>query len=334
LGFYMMLKSKGMSVKDHPVVGQIVKSRGFLEKIRPIERKLKTHLDNLYRGLKTGQRPATVAEHTEEDTEDEATDSESFPEEQVAKQTSKAKDPKKKRKKSKAEKVMNAQLFVEEAKLRAEEQSFVKSISKGKKKEAAAPKKFDHSLKSLDNFGEFSKGDRGDDGEDYDNLLEDMRAVTKKTRTEASGDADVPLPKPKQPDFQRFSKQPEKKSQKRGREPEPLQVVDNELYDQVAGKVESKKLEKEAKKRRTPVAADAEEGVEKRQVSREILKNEGLKKYRKKEDRNARVKHRNKYTRAIQKRRKQVQEVRESENTYGGEHTGIKARTVKSVSLG
>ncbi len=45
----MLLKSSGKKVKDHPVVEQLVELRAALEKIKPIETKLKYQIDKLVR---------------------------------------------------------------------------------------------------------------------------------------------------------------------------------------------------------------------------------------------------------------------------------------------
>ena len=45
--FYLLLKSEGRSVRDHPVVLRLVEIRAYLEKLRPIDRKLKYQIDKL-----------------------------------------------------------------------------------------------------------------------------------------------------------------------------------------------------------------------------------------------------------------------------------------------
>jgi|TARA_B110000977_G_scaffold194188_1_gene270389 U3 small nucleolar RNA-associated protein 3 len=45
--FYLLLKSEGRPVKDHPVVLRLVEIRAYLEKLRPIDRKLKYQVDKL-----------------------------------------------------------------------------------------------------------------------------------------------------------------------------------------------------------------------------------------------------------------------------------------------
>ena len=45
--FYLLLKSEGRSVRDHPVVLRLVEIRAYLEKLRPIDRKLRYQIDKL-----------------------------------------------------------------------------------------------------------------------------------------------------------------------------------------------------------------------------------------------------------------------------------------------
>ena len=48
--FYLVLKSSGEKVQDHPVIEHLVKLRILLEKIRPMEGKLKSQIDRLLQG--------------------------------------------------------------------------------------------------------------------------------------------------------------------------------------------------------------------------------------------------------------------------------------------
>jgi len=47
LTYYLLLKAEGRAVKDHPVIAQLVELRVALEKMRPLDAKLKYHLDRL-----------------------------------------------------------------------------------------------------------------------------------------------------------------------------------------------------------------------------------------------------------------------------------------------
>jgi len=72
---------------------------------------------------------------------------------------------------------------------------------------------------------------------------------------------------------------------------------------------------------------------EKRGITYAIAKNKGLTPRRKKEQRNPRVKHREKYRKAKIRRKGQVRTVRTEMQRYGGEATGIKSHVTKSVKL-
>lgn len=76
-----------------------------------------------------------------------------------------------------------------------------------------------------------------------------------------------------------------------------------------------------------------EEVGEKREITYQIAKNKGLTPYRKKEQRNPRVKHKLKYRKAKIRRKGAVREVRTEISRYGGEASGIKANVKKSIKI-
>ena len=47
LVFYLLLKAEGQPVQQHPVIARLVEIRAFLEKIRPIDKKLRYQIDKL-----------------------------------------------------------------------------------------------------------------------------------------------------------------------------------------------------------------------------------------------------------------------------------------------
>lgn len=50
----MKLKAEGKTVKDHPVIDQLVRIRTILEKMKPIEAKLKHQIEQLLKIAETG----------------------------------------------------------------------------------------------------------------------------------------------------------------------------------------------------------------------------------------------------------------------------------------
>jgi len=89
--------------------------------------------------------------------------------------------------------------------------------------------------------------------------------------------------------------------------------------------------ESELEEDKTVEEEEKEEG--KRGITYQIAKNKGLTPHRKKEQRNPRVKHRNKYRKARICRKGQVREPRKEIQKYGGEISGIKIGVVKSIKL-
>lgn len=72
---------------------------------------------------------------------------------------------------------------------------------------------------------------------------------------------------------------------------------------------------------------------ERRQITYQIAKNKGLTPYRKKELRNPRVKHRNKFRKALIRRKGAHRTVRKEIKRYDGEKFGIKATVKKGIKI-
>ncbi|KAJ6634971.1 Something about silencing protein 10 [Pseudolycoriella hygida] len=72
---------------------------------------------------------------------------------------------------------------------------------------------------------------------------------------------------------------------------------------------------------------------DRRQITYQMSKNKGLTPHRKKELRNPRVKHRNKFRKAIIRRKGAVRTVRKELKKYSGEISGIKATTKKGIKI-
>jgi len=54
ISFYLSLKAEGKSVKDHPVIDQLVKIRTIMEKLAPLDKKLKYQIDKLLKTAAVG----------------------------------------------------------------------------------------------------------------------------------------------------------------------------------------------------------------------------------------------------------------------------------------
>lgn len=78
---------------------------------------------------------------------------------------------------------------------------------------------------------------------------------------------------------------------------------------------------------------ELDEDDERRGITYQIAKNKGLTPYRRKELRNPRVKNKNKYRKALIRRKGAVRAVRTETKRYGGELSGIKASVKKGIKI-
>jgi U3 small nucleolar RNA-associated protein 3 len=97
------------------------------------------------------------------------------------------------------------------------------------------------------------------------------------------------------------------------------------------------RIEMLAERARAFIPPVQDETDERRDAGYKIMKNKGLTRIRKKEVRNSRVKYRNKFEKAVMRRKGQVQDtIREGPSdgaNYAGEETGIRTHLKKSVRL-
>lgn len=110
-------------------------------------------------------------------------------------------------------------------------------------------------------------------------------------------------------------------------------------YNQLMEKIELKKKQKcleKVKKSKIDQDEESEENLTtgKREIDRKMNKNKGhILSKKKKIDRNPRVKHREKYRRAVVKRKGQVRPMRDSKFKYDGEYGGVKAGVIHSKKI-
>ncbi|KAI8987937.1 Sas10 C-terminal domain-containing protein [Mycotypha africana] len=116
-----------------------------------------------------------------------------------------------------------------------------------------------------------------------------------------------------------------------------VQDSDDEFYESiVADKQATKRAKREQYEAERPEIESRDIEVDdgqKRLASYKILKNKGLTPHRKKENRNARVKHRNKYAKKLKKLSSTRAVHKMPTATYGGEMSGVKTNVIKSVKL-
>ncbi|KAG0275073.1 hypothetical protein BGZ95_009207 [Linnemannia exigua] len=106
-----------------------------------------------------------------------------------------------------------------------------------------------------------------------------------------------------------------------------------EVLDAKAAKKAARKALNENLEQSTSFEDTSMDPNDKRSISWQILKNKGLTPHRKKEQRNPRVKHRNKYETAKKKIKSVKRVFTRLEGSYGGEKTGIKTGLARSVKF-
>lgn len=115
---------------------------------------------------------------------------------------------------------------------------------------------------------------------------------------------------------------------------EPMDDTDN--TDEDENPISSKEAPTQSDSDEEEQLDEAEEmgdDEERRQITYQMSKNKGLTPHRKKELRNPRVKHRNKFRKALIRRKGAVRTVRKESKRYGGEVSGIKASTKKGIKI-
>ncbi|XP_015174950.1 PREDICTED: something about silencing protein 10 [Polistes dominula] len=112
-------------------------------------------------------------------------------------------------------------------------------------------------------------------------------------------------------------------------------IMDDELNEEnnLSENDDEDKLSVEEDNQENKVLEEMEDTEEKRAITYQIAKNKGLTPHRKKEQRNPRVKHRNKYRKAKIRRKGAVREVRKELTRYSGEMSGINVSAKKSIKL-
>jgi U3 small nucleolar RNA-associated protein 3 len=114
-------------------------------------------------------------------------------------------------------------------------------------------------------------------------------------------------------------------------------LVESELMSRTRNRVhfddESDNEEESFTMANDTTVTDEDASANKRAINYKIEKNKGLTPHRNKLVRNPRVKHREKYRKALIKRKSVVPKVRHETKRYSGEASGIRVGVVRSVKL-
>ncbi|KAJ2159042.1 something about silencing protein 10 [Coemansia sp. RSA 552] len=348
----------GLELRDHPVIGSIVEFRRRLEVMDALQERLRPLLELFGEELASGSIATAAADSNggsekapaKDDADVEMADARQAPAAPLAERKAKARSARRDRK---------AGAFLAAVAPAADSYSELQaSLRKSRKSRGRQTMGWD-ALEDGD-LGEQERMDEGD-AQDKARAIRRLRNHAKRivqargkrnARDRLAGDADVPY---KERNAGRLRHddttaaavraQTENYGDDLGMDLDsdgPGGDRDGDYYTEIVQRKEQGKADKEARRQahwaQMVAANEAEEaaveGSTKRGVNYQILKNKGLLPRRTKEQRNPRVKRRQRYEKAKKKLSSSAAQVRAQEGNYGGEATGIKSNLTRSTHFG
>ncbi|KAK4521214.1 vesicular-fusion protein S17 [Mucor velutinosus] len=338
ISFYFALKaSEANDVREHPVIQALFKLRQTLEKLESLEKKLESDIEAFIAGLDQEDKPTTIAKQPKQ----KKTSSKKSKASAAMAHESEAESELESDQQDESE---NEQDILNEIQDIEQEFKSLKKLAK-KRKRAAASDDFGE-LDALDELDMEDKIAKKKSIRDYVAKIDSKQA---KNASKYQGDVDLPY-RDRVKQERKGVAQPQDTSADLDNadwdEDDTAAAnevrygkadSDDEYYaDVVANKDAIKRAKKESyEAERAPIESrdiEVEEG-HKRLASYKMLKNKGLTPHRKKENRNARVKHRNKYAKQMKKLSSTRAVVKAQTAGYGGEMSGVKTNVIKSVKL-
>eukprot|EP00742_Colponemidia_sp_Colp-10_P005701 GILJ01006094.1.p1 GENE.GILJ01006094.1~~GILJ01006094.1.p1 ORF type:complete len:583 (-),score=152.42 GILJ01006094.1:122-1870(-) len=415
LSFYLVLKAEGKSIKDHPVIGQLVHIRTILEKLRPLDQKLKYQLDKLLtmpteavvsngngasaeasadplrfkpnvRALdskindsmredsdevyKAPKMAAVQFEEVDAATKKQQRDLDRLKRKAAKSQILRDLREELSEKPEEISEKTNIHNYVddeEEHRNRFEEENFVRVQVSRKDKKLSKRKALEatklHSYEDFADFGDLLQQEKEEDAADlnlmrkkslgqYISQIEGARKG-KKTLT---GDEDLPRRDRDRSTRSTRTDDPDDdaalhfggggsdedgmdmsmdngKAKKGGKRKANLDEEDDFYKDVAASKQQIKRAKQDIYEHKPVLPGAQAETDGQRGVSFNIMKNKGLTRKRSKENRNARVKNKNKYAKAVVNRKGAVRPMLDRSTAYAGETSGIKSNVVRSVAF-
>ncbi|CAN4119045.1 unnamed protein product [Withania somnifera] len=360
--FYLLLKSEGQPVRDHPVISRLVEIKNLLNKMKELDGYLPSKLEDLLH--------KNVDDVTDVELEGKNLDSEPLPishKPSVASTDIQETEPleaelvetnglKSQRKSESKRKRQDDQIGIQSMEMlkvrtsleeKLKQTGVLSSISREHEKQNKRSRLLNGLLATPDDFDD----DAGDDRE-IRSLNKLSRLLTPQVARSKviSGDDDLP----KRDDIgERRKKHELRVLAGAGVEPsddvvkdEPSDASDDvatsddsemdsdlEFYREVEKQHSAKLAAKEKMYSRSPAMPLTPETLVdgKRQINYLMEKNRGLTRHRKKQDKNPRKKYRGKHEKAQKRREGQVQKIKKPSGPYGGETTGINAGISRSI---
>ncbi|KAG5578512.1 hypothetical protein H5410_058646 [Solanum commersonii] len=363
--FYLLLKSEGQPVRDHPVIARLVEIKNLLNKMKELDGYLPSKLEDLLHkdvdnvtgvklagrsldseSLPISDKPSVVSTDSQE----------AEPHEAELVEANGLNSQRKKESKRKRQDDQVGIQSMEMLKVRASLEEKLKqtgvlsSIARKNEKEYKRSRLLNGMLATPDDFDDDAMG--AEDDRETRSLNKLSRLLTSQVARPKiiSGDDDLP----KRDDIgERRRKHELRVLAGAGVEhtddvnDEPGDHAsddvatsdgsemdsDMEFYREVAKQHSAKLAAKEKMYSRSQAMLSTPETVVdgKRQINYQMEKNRGLTRNRKKQDKNPRKKYRGKHEKAQKRREGQVQKIKKPSGPYGGETTGINVGISRSI---
>ncbi|KAK3414452.1 hypothetical protein EUGRSUZ_H00317 [Eucalyptus grandis] len=369
--FYLLLKSEGQPVRDHPVIARLVEIKSLLEKMKQLDENLPSHLEEILKQSTSDKMPEKlVNDENLLQSDDSDEDDKSIPP-PIDVQDQEAKDPHEpiqdnenngeKHKPQKEQfgvqslKMLNVRAALEE-KLR-HKNVFSSNASKGEKNQKTS-KPVNRQLETYADFDDHATEDvasrhglmNGHAGSLELTKLSNLLQVENKRQKVISGDDDLPRrddigERRRKHELQVLAGAGVKSEDDLGDEDGNLEANGgadseeseseesaDEFYKQVKQQRAAKLATKAEMYTRDLAIPSLPETVDgKRHITYQMEKNRGLTRNRKKQTKNPRKKYRSKHEKAVVRRKGQVREIRKPSGPYGGEASGINAGISRSI---
>lgn len=367
--FYLLLKSEGQPVRDHPVIERLVEIKNLLEKMKKLEENLPTELEDiLNRKFDTETEPLFARQDADKSDLLKEINPPLVPAEIDVphRETELVKDSGSEGAKGKHQIDKVGLQSMEMLKVRAalEEKLKQKGVFSSVAPKHQSAKRnvqpLNGQLETLDDFDDNTSDIRGQEKRNGHAQLSHSATLSKiATRVKKakiiSGDDDLP----KRDDIGDRRRNHElrvlagagiKSNDDSDDEPNTQDIdgstdmeVDNatesesesdlEFYNEVGAQHKAKLASKSEKYSRTPAEPLLPETLVdgKRHISHQMEKNRGLTRARKKLIKNPRKKYKLKHKDAVKRRKGQVREIKKPSGSYGGETSGINAGVSRSI---
>jgi len=351
ISFYLLLKASGKPIKSHPVVDQLVRIRTILEKLGPLDKKLSYQIDKLLKQASTGQIAADQeAEYDprrfkpnpdlleQDNEENDSSDIYKVP--KFAEMHFEEKNSKDKRKEDARQKKIRSSKFFKDIqeefgdapeeigevgglpeeeddddrhRREYEEDMYMRTVLTKKDKKKQKKKVLTDDISSLMDFGDITVIGNGNSEND----------LLKKNLIKNSLDE--------------FEKKEEERIQNRKNNKRKVEFDKNDVYsaeedDSDTGE-QNFDFDEELDEIDDMPVSKKESNQGKRPVTNAMKSNRGLTRSRPKDTKTPRTRQRDKYNRAIKKRRGAVRNMSDRSRPYGGETTGIKRNVTRSIKL-